>query len=85
MKEIAGTGFGGEELTEYEQLLEDLIEWYEESQRRTEESSSYQKVQSQEDKKKQYICDRRPRKRMVKLLSHEQQYWHKLKVVKMTE
>ena len=33
-KEIAGTGLGVEELTEYEQLLENLIERYEESERR---------------------------------------------------
>ena len=36
----------------YEQLLEDLIEKYEESERKTEESSSDKKVQDQEDKKK---------------------------------
>ena len=31
-KEIAGTGLGNEKLTEYKQLLEDLIERYEESE-----------------------------------------------------
>ena len=51
-QKIAGSGLGGEELNEYEQLLEDLIEKYEESERRKEESSSDKKVQGQEDKKK---------------------------------
>ena len=36
-KEIAGTGLGGEERTEYEQLLKDHIERYEESERRRKE------------------------------------------------
>ena len=49
-KAITGTSLGREELTEYKQLLEDLIERYEESERRTEESSGDKKVQSQEDK-----------------------------------
>ena len=51
-KEIAGSGLGGEVLNECEQLLEDLIERYEESERRIEESLSDKKVQDQEDKKK---------------------------------
>ena len=51
-KEIAGTGLAGEELTENEQFLEDIIERYEQSERRIEESLFDKKVQSQEDKKK---------------------------------
>ena len=51
-KEIAGTGLGGEEFNQYEQLLEDLIERYKEGERRTEKSSSDKRVQGQEDKKK---------------------------------
>ena len=68
-KEVAGSGLGGEELTEYKQLLEDLIEKYEESKRRTEESSSDKKVQGQEDKKKAMDMQKRPWKCMVKLES----------------
>ena len=44
-KEIAGSRLGEEEPNDYEQLLQDLIERYEESERRTEESSSDEKVQ----------------------------------------
>ena len=51
-KVIAGTGLGDEGLTEYEQPLEELTERYEESERRTVETLSDKKVQSQEDKKK---------------------------------
>ena len=51
-KVIAGTGLAAEELTEYEQFLEDIIERYEQSERRIEESLFDKKVQSQEDKKK---------------------------------
>ena len=36
-KEVQGTGFGGQELTEYETLLEDLIERYEESELKSEQ------------------------------------------------
>ena len=51
-KENTGTDLRDEELTEYEQLLKELIERYEESERRTEESANYKKVKVQEDKKK---------------------------------
>ena len=36
-KEVQGTGLGGQELTEYETLLEDLIERYEEKQLKPEQ------------------------------------------------
>ena len=51
-KEIVVTGLAGEELTKYEQFLEDIIERYEQSERRIEEGLFDKKVQSQEDKKK---------------------------------
>ena len=51
-KEVARTGLGGEELNQYEQLLEDPIERYKEGERRTEKSSIDQRVLGQEDKKK---------------------------------
>ena len=35
-KEVQGTGLGGQELTKYETLLEDLIERYEENQLKSE-------------------------------------------------
>ena len=60
-KEIAGTGLAGEELTENEQFLEDIIERYEQSKRRIEESLFDKKVQSQQDKRR--ICNKRPWKR----------------------
>ena len=36
-KEVQGTGLGGQELTEYETLLEDLIERYRESELKSEQ------------------------------------------------
>ena len=42
-KEVQGTGLGGEEPTEYETLLEDLIERYEESELETTEKKAVEK------------------------------------------
>ena len=49
-KEVKGTGLGGEELSENEQLLEDSVERFEESERRTEADA--QKTQSDIENKK---------------------------------
>ena len=49
-QEVKGTGLGGKELSENEQLLEDSIERFEESERRTEADA--QKTQSDIENKK---------------------------------
>ena len=49
-QEVKGTGLGGEELSENEQLLEDSVERFEESERRTEADA--QKTQSDIENKK---------------------------------
>ena len=42
-KEVQGTGLGGQELTEYETLLKDLIERYEESELKSEQEVAHKK------------------------------------------
>ena len=49
-QKVKGTGLGGEELSENEQLLEDSVERFEESERRTEADA--QKTQSDIENKK---------------------------------
>ena len=51
-KEVQGTGLAGEELTEYEMILEDLIERFEESDRNTEEESDKKRAKGKDDKEK---------------------------------
>ena len=60
-REVKGTGLRGEELSKNEQLLEDLIERFEESERRTEADTQKrqsdiknQKKKAQEMRKKQW-------------------------------
>ena len=51
-REVTGTGVGGEELSENEQLLEDLIERFEDSERRTEADTQKKQSDIENEKKK---------------------------------
>ena len=51
-REVKGTGLGGEELSENEQLLEDVIERFAESQRRTKADTEIRQSYIENAKKK---------------------------------
>ena len=50
-QEVKGTDLGGEELSENEQLLEDLTERFEESERRTEADTEKRQFAIENEKK----------------------------------
>ena len=51
-REIKCTGLGGEEVSENEQLFEDVIEWFEKSDRRTKADTQKRQSYIENEKKK---------------------------------